>query len=67
MINISFENLKARKAFIFQHFRFLIAVEISYSAELSMKKIYNLGARTGNGTLAKLLKEGFFYVHQNPN
>ena len=45
----------------------MISVVISCSAELSMKKIYNLGARTGNGTLAKFLKEGFlgfFYVHK---
>ena len=45
IINTRSERLKARKVLIFQYFRFLWAVGISCSVELSMKTAYNLGAR----------------------
>ena len=39
IINTASEKLKVRKAFIFQYFSFYEQLKISYSAELSMKKV----------------------------
>ena len=44
MINTTSERLKARNFFYLLVFKFLRAVEISCSVDLSMKKFYNLGA-----------------------
>ena len=45
MINTTSEHLKARKVFIFKHFRFYEHFKIPCSVELSTKKFYNLEAR----------------------
>ena len=46
MINVTSERLKARKVFICGYFSFY--EQLKFHAELSMKKFYNLGARSSH-------------------
>ena len=45
MINTPSESLKARKVFIFQHFRFYKHLKFHAQLSWTRKKVYNLGAR----------------------
>ena len=57
MINTTSESLKVRKIYIFS--KFLLAIEILCSVDSSVKKFYNLKARSssGNSQFRKLCLE----------
>ena len=58
IINTSSERLKARNLFIYRYFSFYELLKFHAQLSWAWKKFYNLGARTVNRALSKILKTG---------